>query len=96
MMAMIGSGAIDLLFANENEIVELAGVPGRDEAVAAIAGKVPLLVVTCGSDGALAVEGGRIVRVPIARIGAGIVDTTGAGDLFAAIRCASARSPRPR
>ena len=56
----------------------------RDSAVAAIQGKVPLLVVTCGADGALAVEGGRRVSVPIARIGAGVVDTTGAGDLFAA------------
>ena len=45
---------------------------------------MPLLVVTCGADGALAVEQGRIVSVPIARIGAGVVDTTGAGDLFAA------------
>ena len=84
MMAMIGDGAVDLLFANENEICELAATPDRDEAVAALAGKVPLLVVTCGAEGALAVEGGRTVRVPIARIGTGVVDTTGAGDLFAA------------
>ena len=84
MMAMIDAGAIDLLFANENEICELAALADRDSAVAAIQGKVPLLVVTCGADGALAVEGGRAVSVPIARIGAGVVDTTGAGDLFAA------------
>ena len=45
---------------------------------------MPLLVVTCGAEGALAVEGGRRVSVPIARIGTGVVDTTGAGDLFAA------------
>jgi sugar/nucleoside kinase (ribokinase family) len=84
MMAMIDAGAIDLLFANENEIRELADLPDRDEAVAAIQPKVPLVVVTCGADGALAVENGRRVSVPIARIGAGVVDTTGAGDLFAA------------
>jgi len=30
------------------------------------------------------VERGRRVSVPIARIGSGVVDTTGAGDLFAA------------
>ncbi|MET1112027.1 MAG: adenosine kinase [Allosphingosinicella sp.] len=84
MTAMIDSGAIDLLFANENEICELADLGDRDSAVAAIQGKVPLLVVTCGADGALAVERGRAVSVPIARIGAGVVDTTGAGDLFAA------------
>ena len=56
----------------------------RDAAIAALQDKVPLLVVTCGSEGALAVEQGRRVSVPIARIGAGVVDTTGAGDLFAA------------
>jgi sugar/nucleoside kinase (ribokinase family) len=84
MMAMIEGGAIDMLFANENEIRELAALPDRDSAVAAIAARVPLLVVTCGEEGALAVEDGRKVSVPIARIGKGIVDTTGAGDLFAA------------
>ena len=84
MMAMIESGAIDLLFANENEIRELADEPDRDRAIAALEDKVPLIVVTCGSDGALAVEKGVRTSVPIARIGRGVVDTTGAGDLFAA------------
>ncbi len=84
MMAMLEAGAIDLLFANENEIVELAGAGDRASAVAALQEKVPLIVVTCGSEGAMAVERGVKAAVPIARIGAGIVDTTGAGDLFAA------------
>jgi sugar/nucleoside kinase (ribokinase family) len=84
MMAMIDAGAIDLLFANENEIVELADLRDRDSAIAAIQNKVALLVVTCGADGAVAVQDGRRVEVPIARIGRGVVDTTGAGDLFAA------------
>jgi sugar/nucleoside kinase (ribokinase family) len=84
MIAMLDAGAIDLLFANENEITELAGTADRDRAIAAIQDKVPLLVVTCGSEGALAVERGRRASVPIARLGTGIVDTTGAGDLFAA------------
>jgi sugar/nucleoside kinase (ribokinase family) len=84
MMAMIDAGAIDLLFANENEICELADLPERNSAIAAIQDKVPLLVVTCGAEGAVAVEDGRRIEVPIARIGRGVVDTTGAGDLFAA------------
>jgi len=84
MIAMLEAGAIDLLFANENEIRELAEESDRDAAIAAIEDKVPLLVVTCGAEGALAVQDGRRVSVPVARIGAGIVDTTGAGDLFAA------------
>jgi len=84
MMAMLEAGAIDLLFANENEICELAGVADRGAAIAAVQDKVARLVVTCGSDGALAIERGRRVSVPIARLGTGVVDTTGAGDLFAA------------
>jgi sugar/nucleoside kinase (ribokinase family) len=84
MMAMLDAGSIDLLFANENEIRELADLADRDSAIAAMQDKVPLLVVTCGADGAVAVESGRRVEVPIARIGRGVVDTTGAGDLFAA------------
>ena len=84
IMAMIGSGAIDLLFANENEIVELAGVADRATAVAALQDKVPLIIVTCGAEGAMAAQGAARAHVPIARIGSGVVDTTGAGDLFAA------------
>jgi len=84
MMAMFEAGAIDLLFANENEIMELADTADRDAAIAALQDKVPLIVVTCGQDGAMAVQDGRKVSVPIARIGSGVVDTTGAGDLFAA------------
>jgi len=83
-MALIDAGAVDLLFANENEIQALADLPDRDASILAIQDKVPLLVVTCGAEGALAVEKGRRVSVPIARIGSGVVDTTGAGDLFAA------------
>lgn len=84
IVAMLESGAIDLLFANEAEICALAGTDDRGAAIEAVEAKAPLLVVTCGSDGAMASQGGRRVSVPIARIGRGIVDTTGAGDLFAA------------
>jgi len=84
IMDLLDSGAIDLLFANDLEICALAEKQGREQAVASIQAKLPQLVVTCGSEGALAVENGRQVTVPIARIGSGVVDTTGAGDLFAA------------
>jgi sugar/nucleoside kinase (ribokinase family) len=84
LLAMLNSGAIDLLFANENEIRALADTDDRNAAIAMIQDKVPQLVVTCGADGAMAVAGGERVSVPIARLGTGVVDTTGAGDLFAA------------
>jgi sugar/nucleoside kinase (ribokinase family) len=82
-LTLIDAGAIDLLFANEAEIRALAREPTRDAAIAAIEARLPLLVVTCGAEGALAVERGRRVAVAAARVGE-IVDTTGAGDLFAA------------
>ena len=80
---LIDQGRIDILFANQSEIEALAGVPHLDSAVAAVSGKVETLVVTRSEDGALATRGGERVDVgaePIARL----VDTTGAGDLFAA------------
>jgi sugar/nucleoside kinase (ribokinase family) len=83
-LELIESGGLDLLFANEAEIQALAAVDDREAAIAAIQDKVPLLVVTCGAEGALGIEHGRRVSVPVARIGRGVVDTTGAGDLFAA------------
>jgi sugar/nucleoside kinase (ribokinase family) len=82
-LALIDGGFIDILFANEAEIRELTGESDLDIAVAAVAGKVPTLVVTRSEKGALAVRGGERFEVaaePVERV----VDTTGAGDLFAA------------
>jgi sugar/nucleoside kinase (ribokinase family) len=80
---LIGAGAIDMLFANESEVKALAGEPDFDRALAAIQDKVPLIVCTCSERGAVAIERGRRVSVPAARVEK-VVDTTGAGDLFAA------------
>lgn len=80
---LIDDGRIDILFANENEIKALSGKADFDAAVAATAAKVPLLVVTRSEKGAIAVEGGTRAEVdaePVEKV----VDTTGAGDLFAA------------
>lgn len=80
---MIANGTVDILFGNEDEIRHLTGCGDLDTCIAELEGSVKTLVVTKGADGALAVEGGRRVEVgaaPVARV----VDTTGAGDLFAA------------
>ena len=81
--ALIDGGRIDLLFANEAEIQALAGVPHLDSAIAAVAPKVDTLVVTRSEKGAIALRGGERVEVPAEPVEA-VVDTTGAGDLFAA------------
>lgn len=81
--ALIDLGKIDILFANEDEILSLTQTGDVETAIQAVAGKIPLLVVTRSEKGALAVEGGRRVEVPAEPV-AQVVDTTGAGDLFAA------------
>ena len=82
-MALIDQGLIDILFSNEAEIQALTRIDGFDEAVAAIAPKVPLLVSTRSEQGAVAVAGGVRHAVDAAPV-AQVIDTTGAGDLFAA------------
>ena len=82
-LRLIDDRRIDILFANEAEIVELAGESDFDSAVAAIAPRVATLVVTRSEAGAIAVAGSERASVPAAPI-ARLVDTTGAGDLFAA------------
>jgi sugar/nucleoside kinase (ribokinase family) len=74
---------IDILFANQAEVEALAGVAHLENAVAAIAPKVETLVVTRSEDGALATRNGERADVPAEPISE-LVDTTGAGDLFAA------------
>jgi sugar/nucleoside kinase (ribokinase family) len=76
-------GSIDILFANEAEIMSLAEHESSEEAALAVAAIVPTVVVTRSEKGAFALSGGRRFFVPAEPIGA-LVDTTGAGDLFAA------------
>src|SRR3954470_9372504 len=80
---LLDSGRIDILFANQAEVEALAGVAHLDSAVAAIAPKIETLVVTRSEDGALAVRGSERADVAAEPIKT-LVDTTGAGDLFAA------------
>ena len=83
VMSMIDAGTADILFGNEDEVRHLTGCGALDDCIAALSPKVPTLVITRGAAGALAVENGRRVEVPAATV-AKVVDTTGAGDLFAA------------
>ena len=80
---LIDAGLIDVLFANDAELMSLVELDELEAAIAALAGKVPLLVVTLGPDGAMAIAGGERTTVKAEPVAA-VVDTTGAGDLFAA------------
>ncbi len=80
---LLADRLIDILFANENELLALAELEDFDAALAKVAAQVPLLVVTRSEHGAMAVSGGETAQVPAEPIDQ-VVDTTGAGDLFAA------------
>ena len=80
---LLRDGKIDILFANEAEAASMAMVNDVEEAIPALSAYVRTLVVTRSEAGATAVSGGERADVPAERIEK-LVDTTGAGDLFAA------------
>jgi sugar/nucleoside kinase (ribokinase family) len=80
---LLRDGKVDILFANEAEAASMAMVNDVEEAIAALSQAVPTLVVTRSEAGATAVSGGERADVPAEAIER-LVDTTGAGDLFAA------------
>jgi sugar/nucleoside kinase (ribokinase family) len=82
-LRLVEGGFVDILFANEEEIKALSGEEDFDAAVAAVSPKVGTLVVTRSEKGAMAIQGrerAEVAAEPVAQV----VDTTGAGDLFAA------------
>jgi len=81
--ALIEAGEIDILFANEHELAALTGIEDFHEGITHLGGKVPTVVVTRSEKGAYAIAGGEHAEVAAEPV-AHVVDTTGAGDLFAA------------
>jgi sugar/nucleoside kinase (ribokinase family) len=80
---MIADGGVDLLFANEDEALQLTGAGSLGAALAELSAKVPTLVITRGAKGAMALSEGEGIEIPAVPVRE-VVDTTGAGDLFAA------------
>jgi sugar/nucleoside kinase (ribokinase family) len=80
---LLEEGRVDILFGNEAEVMSLAEHDSAAEAALAVAALVPTVVVTKGEKGAFALSGRDRATVPAEPI-AELVDTTGAGDLFAA------------
>jgi len=76
--------SVDILFANESELIALARTADIFDAVADVRRRCPTLVVTRGEKGAvIAPRGGAALELPSVPV-AKVVDTTGAGDLYAA------------
>ena len=75
---------VDVLFANEPEALGLSACDELDAAVSWLLDRCPTVAVTLGADGCLiARRDGARTRVPAVPV-AQVVDSTGAGDSFAA------------
>ena len=81
-LTLVAEG-VDILFANEEEIMKLYGVDSFDEGVDAVRGICDIAAVTCGRNGSVVVTKDEVVEVEAHQVPKR-VDTTGAGDLYAA------------
>jgi len=83
-LGLIRDGSLDILFANIHELKSLYQTADADTALAALREEKGLLgIVTRSEEGALVVSGDDTKSVPASSVRE-VVDTTGAGDLFAA------------
>jgi sugar/nucleoside kinase (ribokinase family) len=74
---------VDLLFANEHELMALYQVDDFDDALQAVRGHCEIAAITRGKAGSVVVSGDEVHVIdadPVLRV----LDTTGAGDLYAA------------
>lgn len=81
--AELVASTVDILFCNQVELCMLTGASGVDAAVDRIRRPGLVAFVTRSVDGVIVVSGEERVEVPAADV-PDVVDTTGAGDLFAA------------
>ncbi len=77
------SDEVDLLFGNEAELISLYETETFDDAITELRRNCQFAAVTTGAAGSVIITGDDVIRVqayPVRRV----VDTTGAGDLYAA------------
>jgi sugar/nucleoside kinase (ribokinase family) len=82
-LELIRGRTVDLVFANERELLSLYQTADFDTALRALRADARLAAVTRSEKGCVVVTKDETVAVPAAPIGK-LVDATGAGDLFAA------------
>ena len=80
---LMRSGVVDLVFANQAEVKALYETSDIDAGIAALRADVALAAVTLSEAGSLVASRDGVVRVAASPVEA-VVDTTGAGDLYAA------------
>ena len=74
---------VDLLFGNHDELLSLYELDSFDAAVAALRDECEFAAITVGAQGCVIVTPDELVNVPAVDVDT-VIDTTGAGDLFAA------------
>lgn len=74
---------IDILFSNEDELKALYQTNSISEALDAVRGECEIAAITRSEKGCIVLEGANVFEVPAEPVDE-VVDTTGAGDLFAA------------
>lgn len=74
---------VDILFGNEDELIALYEAASFDEAVRCVQRDCDLAVITVGARGCYVISRDSVVTVPAEPVEK-VLDTTGAGDLFAA------------
>jgi sugar/nucleoside kinase (ribokinase family) len=77
------AGSVDILFANEAEITSLYRGDDFDSAARAVRGQCDLAVLTRSEKGSVVIAGDATYEIKAERVDK-VVDTTGAGDLYAA------------
>lgn len=82
-LELMRSGVVDIVFANSHEIKSLYETSSFDEALAQIRRDCKLAAVTRSEKGSVIVRGDETVVIEATAI-TELVDTTGAGDLYAA------------
>ncbi len=77
------SDEVDLLFGNESELVALYETETFDQAIVELRRHCQLAAITVGANGSMIVTGDDVIEVPALPVRK-VIDTTGAGDLYAA------------
>lgn len=77
------AGFVDILFANEQELLRLYEVDDFDTAVERVRGHVEIAAITRSAKGSVVITDDDTIAVPADPVDK-VVDTTGAGDLYAA------------
>lgn len=76
-------GSVDIFIANEDEIKSLTGQSDIKNAVEAARKVAPIIFITQGNQGSMILSGNQTITIKAAQVPK-VIDTTGAGDAYAA------------